>query len=89
MYHRPIQSDDASLLARIYADPQAMRWLSADSQPLSDIAIQQIVATNVTRWQRLGFGTWLFLMKTTYLWAMLASNRQPLVALGASNYCMA
>ena len=64
MYYRPIQSDDASLLARIYADPRAMRWLSADSQPLSDIAIQQIVATNVTRWQRLGFGTWLFFNDT-------------------------
>jgi ribosomal-protein-alanine N-acetyltransferase len=60
MHHRPIQSDDASLLAHIYADPRAMRWLSADGLPLSDAAIQQIVATNVTRWQTLGFGTWLF-----------------------------
>ena len=60
MYHRPIQSNDASLLARIYADPQAMRWLSADGLPLSDTAIQQIVATNAMRWQTLGFGTWLF-----------------------------
>ena len=60
MYHRPIQSDDASLLACIYADARAMRWLSADGQPLSATAIQQIVATNVTRWQTLGYGTWLF-----------------------------
>ena len=27
---------------------------------LSDAAITQIVATNVTRWQTLGYGTWLF-----------------------------
>ena len=60
MYHRPIQSDDASLLARIYADCRAMRWLSGDGLPLRAAAIQQIVATNVTRWQTLGFGTWLF-----------------------------
>lgn len=60
MYHRPIQSADALLLARIYADPRAMRWLSADGQPLNDSAIQQIVVTNVTRWQTLGYGTWLF-----------------------------
>jgi RimJ/RimL family protein N-acetyltransferase len=60
MYHRPIQSTDAPLLACIYADPRAMRWLSADGLPLSDDSIQQIVATNVTRWQTLGYGTWLF-----------------------------
>ena len=60
MYHRPIHPDDALLLARIYADPRAMRWLSADGLPLSDTAIAQIVATNVTRWQTLGYGTWLF-----------------------------
>ena len=60
MYHRPIHPDDASLLARIYADSRAMRWLSADGLPLSDAAITQIVATNVTRWQTLGYGTWLF-----------------------------
>ena len=60
MYHRPIQSDDASLLAHIYADCRAMRWLSGDGLPLRAAAIQQIVATNVTRWQTLGFGTWLF-----------------------------
>ena len=60
MYHRPIQSTDASLLARIYADCRAMRWLSGDGLPLRAAAIQQIVATNVTRWQTLGFGTWLF-----------------------------
>lgn len=60
MYHRPIQSDDASLLARIYADCRAMRWLSGDGLPLRAAAIQQIVATNVTRWQTLGYGTWLF-----------------------------
>jgi ribosomal-protein-alanine N-acetyltransferase len=60
MYHRPIQSDDASLLACIYADARAMRWLSADGLPLSDAAIAQIVATNVMRWQTMGFGTWLF-----------------------------
>ena len=60
MYHRPIQSTDAPLLARIYADCRAMRWLSGDGLPLRAAAIQQIVATNVTRWQTLGFGTWLF-----------------------------
>ena len=60
MHHRPIHPDDAPLLARIYADPRAMRWLSADGLPLSDAAIAQIVATNVTRWQTLGYGTWLF-----------------------------
>ena len=60
MHYRPIQSTDAPLLARIYTDPRAMRWLSANGQPLSDTAIQQIVATNVTRWQTLGYGTWLF-----------------------------
>lgn len=60
MHYRPIESTDAQLLSRIYADPRAMRWLSADGQPLSDGAIQQIVAINVTRWQTLGYGTWLF-----------------------------
>jgi RimJ/RimL family protein N-acetyltransferase len=60
MYHRPIRSTDAPLLARIYADPRAMRWLSANGQPLSAVAIQQMVDTNVTRWQTLGYGTWLF-----------------------------
>lgn len=60
MRHRPIQSDDSPLLACIYADPRAMCWLSADGLPLSATTIQQIVATNVTRWQTLGYGTWLF-----------------------------
>lgn len=89
MYHRPIHSDDAPLLARIYADPRAMRWLSADGLPLSDAAIAQIVATNVTRWQTLGYGTWLFLMKTTYLSATQGSNRPLLVEPTALNCCMA
>jgi RimJ/RimL family protein N-acetyltransferase len=49
---------------RLHTDPQVMKTLSADGQPLSEEAIRESIRQAVDHWQQHGFGFWVFHRKS-------------------------
>ena len=60
MTARPPQTDDAPLLARIWAQPQAARWLSAEGTPWSPARIAHVAERFAAHWTTHLFGPWLW-----------------------------
>jgi len=80
MQARRISEFDEPHLAALYQNPDVMRTLSADGQPLSDEKIDWILKTSIEHWEQNSFGLWVFFEKETGLFIGRAGIRRAYVA---------